>query len=166
MTADAARPWWASPDPATDALDGDQDPVLASRRARCATPMDDGATGVDDAEDGPSDVDDPSESVPGDGPEGSDVAGGDPAQRPSPCGVCPVCLGLDALGERHPEVAAHLVEASRHLLAAVQDLLGPPSASSRRDDATQATADGFQRIEVEGPDVAPTDGASSEGSTP
>lgn len=135
MSADAARPWWASPDPATDTLDEEQDPVTASRQARHATSAD-------------------------------DVTERGPAHRPTTCGICPVCLGIEALGLRHPEVAAHLTEASRHLLAAFQDLVDSRPAPSPDDAPAEAAREGFQRIDVDGPDAAPGRGTSSEGSTP
>lgn len=37
---------------------------------------------------------------------------------PTTCGVCPVCLALDHVGRRHPEVLVHLGEAVQALGAA------------------------------------------------
>lgn len=54
-----------------------------------------------------SDPQDPGE--PGPEPEG---------HLPTTCGVCPVCLALDHVGRRHPDVLVHLGEAVRALGAA------------------------------------------------
>lgn len=57
------------------------------------------------------------------GPASDPQDPGDPAPEPeghlpTTCGVCPVCLALDHVGRRHPDVLVHLGEAVRALGAA------------------------------------------------
>lgn len=55
------------------------------------------------------------------------------AHLPTTCGVCPVCLALDHVGRRHPEVLTHLGEAVQALGAAFAALTA---------DARQQPAEG------------------------
>ena len=59
----------------------------------------------------------------------------DAAHLPTTCGVCPVCLALDRVGRRHPEVLAHLGDAVQALGAAFTAL-----TSDVRDEAADATS--------------------------
>lgn len=48
------------------------------------------------------------------------------------CGVCPICVGLRALGASRPELAGHLAEAARQLTLAVRTVV---DAAAARDGA-------------------------------
>ncbi len=75
------------------------------------------------------------------------TAADDAAHLPTTCGVCPVCLALDRVGRRHPEVLAHLGDAVQALGAAFTALTsdarrparrrGPPPTASRPQPATE-----------------------------
>ncbi len=65
---------------------------------------------------------------------------------PTTCGVCPICLALDRVGRRHPEVLAHLGDAVQALGAAFTALTsdareqpdeGPSPTASRPQPATE-----------------------------
>lgn len=123
MTADVG-PWWHSRD---DAL-GNEDPLAQHVGAR--------ATGAND-------------QAPGD--ETGQADGPDRAELPHdpPCDVCPICRGIEHVRRTHPEVAAHLVEAARHLTRAVSELLDEV-ATRRPDGSTSAAADnGFTAIRLD-----------------
>jgi hypothetical protein len=49
--------------------------------------------------------------------------GGGAAHRIDACGICPICVGLRALGEARPDLVAHLAEAARHLALAVRTVV-------------------------------------------
>ena len=57
---------------------------------------------------------------------------------PTTCGVCPICLALDRVGRRHPEVLAHLGDAVQALGAAFTALTS--DAREQPDDGTSPTA--------------------------
>lgn len=86
----------------------------------------------------------------GDGRGEAAPEGGD--HLPSTCGVCPVCLALDHVGRRHPEVLVHLGEAVRALGAAFTAL-------------TTEAGRGAKGTEGTGPRRSP-DGADEPGRTP
>ncbi len=155
MSAEEARPWWASSDPDVADLDRDEDPVETVRQARRG--------GSDGGEPEPGGArpqgDDPDEPLTGHG-DGHDQDG--PVGRTGdhePCGVCPLCAGWRALTESHPEaaehlaaaghhlgelrpeVADHLAAAGRHLAAALRTLLEPPEETADPDAP-------FERIDV------------------
>lgn len=71
------------------------------------------------------------------------AAGGDAADV---CGVCPICTGLRVLGETRPDLLNHLTEASRHVAAAVRDLLDHPPTRDDRDDPSD---DALHRIDLD-----------------
>ena len=71
-----------------------------------------------------------------DRPDGADGAVG-AAHLPTTCGVCPVCLALDRVGRRHPEVLAHLGDAVQALGAAFTALTS--DARDRPDDVASPT---------------------------
>jgi hypothetical protein len=58
------------------------------------------------------------------GHDGSDGdGGGGGAHRIDACGICPICVGLRAIGEVRPDLVAHLAEAARHLALAVRTVV-------------------------------------------
>ncbi len=65
-----------------------------------------------------------------------DGAGQGGAHLPTTCGVCPVCLALDHVGRRHPEVLTHLGEAVQALGAAFAAL----TADARQQAAGEGAA--------------------------
>lgn len=138
MTADGARPWWASEDAEVDGLDPDEDPIAAVRRARAADDPGPGSSSQDARHDPPCGV----------------------------CPLCLGWQHLDihhpevaehlAAAGRHlldaqPEVAAHLSAAGRHLSAALRHLVDERGATGTPED------DGV------GADTANADGASPRG---
>ena len=72
---------------------------------------------------------------PADRPDGAD----DTAHLPTTCGVCPVCLALDRVGRRHPEVLAHLGDAVQALGAAFTALTSD-AAGDQPDERTSTAA--------------------------
>lgn len=157
----AERPWWATDDHAArgsgaDPLEehraarrGDRDdPPAAGER-----PEDDGSWWgpasealtrlardlaasavaspprglVDDTPDGAGEPDAPPTPDGGSGQE----PGGD-AHQVDACGVCPICVGLRALGGSRPELVGHLAEAARQLTLAVRSVV---DAAAARDGA-------------------------------
>jgi hypothetical protein len=170
------RPWWASAAGSEPAID-DADPVEAVRAARRSTngapdaevppggdvpPRADAPPGSDEpprADAPPGSDEPPRADAPrgGEGPPGADVPPGDrgatprtAAHGPDVCGVCPICIGLRALGESRPELVAHLTEAARHLAAAVRAVVEPPQDGEAHD---------LERIDLEPstPTDEPTD---------
>lgn len=96
------------------------------------------------------------------GPDlGSDGAGParDAAAHLDVCGVCPICVGLRALGTHHPELVGHLSEAARHLAAAVRTFVeAPEPRTSGTEGGTTARADdGLTRIDLDDLDLAAND---------
>lgn len=78
------------------------------------------------------------------GPDGDQTR--DPgAHGPDVCGVCPICVGLRALGASRPELVSHLTEAARHLAAAVRTVVEQQAAP----DAGGADDDGLTRIDLD-----------------
>jgi hypothetical protein len=49
--------------------------------------------------------------------------GGGAPHRIDACGICPICVGLRALGEARPDLVSHLAEAARHLALAVRTVV-------------------------------------------
>jgi hypothetical protein len=156
------RPWWASDaDAATVAR---VDPLEAHRAARRGpVPLDgpeawwhadippfDAATEADGADsDGAREgtprgtpSDEQRERVGGEGRDG---------HRPDICGVCPICVGLRALGESRPQLVEHLTEAARHLAAAVRSVVEEPHRP--RPDGSRPgrdpDPDPFERIDLD-----------------
>lgn len=90
-------------------------------------------------------------------PQDPDDPAPDPeGHLPTTCGVCPVCLALDHVGRRHPDVLVHLGDAVRALGAAFTALTaeagrGAGSAEPRRTsdgaDASDRTPP-TERIDV------------------
>ncbi|MFA9445708.1 hypothetical protein [Egicoccus sp. AB-alg6-2] len=119
MTADPARPWWATAE-GSEHLD-DRDPVQAHREARRGAP----------------------------GPDAETTDGGETtaAHDPDVCGVCPWCTGLRLLATSHPDAVAHLTEAARHLTHAVRALLAgfPAGADQQRSDRNEP----FEHIDLD-----------------
>lgn len=50
------------------------------------------------------------------------------------CGVCPICVGLRALGTSRPELAGHLAEAARQLTLAVRAVVDAAAPSDGAGD--------------------------------
>ena len=78
------------------------------------------------------------EARPDDDKDEREDGANDAAHLPTTCGVCPVCLALDRVGRRHPEVLAHLGDAVQALGAAFTALTS--DARDQPDDAAAATA--------------------------
>lgn len=144
QTEDArAHPWWASVDPTVDGLADDEDPVTAYRAAKRPT------------------SEPPPSKPPPDDPEAASGRWGHdqgPPHDPAVCGRCPICVGLRRLGEQHPEVLEHVLEASRHLSAAVRSLLEQRSDDGDPTAPPPAAGTPFERIDVD----APADGDGTE----
>lgn len=133
-----AAPWWASDD---HELDRDQDPLAAHVAAR-------GLGLVEDADDAPDDATDDATDDPGgrshanadDEPDdGVADAPSATSHDPAICGVCPVCRGWTGLQDRHPDVAAHLAEAARHVALALTSFADAVDRGSRPDAARDDT---------------------------
>lgn len=143
------RPWWSSHG---DRLERDEDPLEVHRAARRGR--------RDDVPHGPDDDGEPDEPGPaghsGREDDGSwwfslsetlnrlsrDLPGSaDDPDAPAAehtidaCGVCPICLGIRALGSARPELVAHLAEAARQVSLAVRTVLDGPG-----DDGQAAAA--------------------------
>lgn len=69
---------------------------------------------------------------------------------PTTCGVCPLCLALDRLARRHPDVLAHLGDAVQALGAAVAALTTQPPGAA--DDGPRADRE-RDRVRTERIDV-------------
>lgn len=175
------RPWWASdPDDEPDAHDpltahraarrgevtedGWWEPAaeavarFAEDLARTADAAPDAASPDADATtgsatDGPGGVDrsdDPDRTAPPRSEDGDDPP---PPHTPEVCGICPVCVGLRALGESRPELVGHLAAAARHLAAAVRtmaDSTGRATEGGRGERPGGERPDGVQHIDLEG----------------
>lgn len=136
MTAEDARPWWATPDAEVDGLDPREDPIEVLRAARR------GREGGGDAATGTPDEGD-----------GATHAAGDHAE---PCSACPLCTGWRLLQEHHPDVATHLAAAGRHLAEAQPEVAEHLTAAGRHltaalrhllDDAGAPAADAAEAPE-------------------
>jgi hypothetical protein len=57
--------------------------------------------------------------------------------RVDACGICPICVGLRALGETRPELVGHLAEAARHVALAARSLAARPSPRPPGDEPLQ-----------------------------
>jgi hypothetical protein len=64
-------------------------------------------------------------------------ASGDGEHRIDACGICPICVGIRALGESRPELVGHLAEAARHVALAARSLAARPSPGPRGDEPLQ-----------------------------
>jgi hypothetical protein len=151
------QPWWASVADAAPAAP--VDPLEAHRAARRGPVPLDGPEAwwhADTPFDPETETDGPGEArdgtpygAPNDGEQAWGDEGRQDGHRPDICGVCPICVGLRALGESRPQLVEHLTEAARHLAAAVRSIVeephGPPSdgARSGRDP------DPFERIDLD-----------------
>lgn len=82
----------------------------------------------------------------GDGDDDRGRAGADAAHL-EVCGVCPICVGLRALGTHRPELVGHLAEAARHLAAAVRSVVDTAAAETDHGQAGQA--EGLTRIDLD-----------------
>jgi hypothetical protein len=113
----AERPWWATDD--DSAAGPGTDPLEQHRAARRGDPG--AASGPRPEPDSDPDADPDSEAPPtGDrGPEDTRDGG----HHVDVCGICPICVGLRALGESRPELVGHLAEAARQLTLAVRSVV-------------------------------------------
>lgn len=115
--------WWG---PATEALTRLARDLAASAVASPPRGL------VDDTPDGAREPD-ASPPPTRDGGSGQE-AGGGPHQVDA-CGVCPICVGLRAVGGSRPELVGHLAEAARQLtlaLRSVVDAAAPPDGAGQR----------------------------------
>jgi hypothetical protein len=71
---------------------------------------------------------------------------GDEGHRIDACGVCPICVGLRALGEVRPDLVGHLAEAARHLAAAVRSAV---ETTAPRSDPGTGSRSGPTRIDLD-----------------
>ncbi|WP_052667755.1 hypothetical protein [Nitriliruptor alkaliphilus] len=120
--------WWI---PATEALTR-----LARDLASSATAspprglLDEEQLDVDTDEPAGSASEGPAAGRPGGGGDGG---GG---HRIDACGVCPICVGLRALGEARPDLVGHLTEAARQLALAVRTVVDAAAPDDQPGDAT------------------------------
>ncbi len=166
MSAEDARPWWASPDPEVDRLDPDEDPVAAVRAARHAP------DGEPDGEREPAPGPDP-DPDPDLGHDGRRAGAETGGQQTEACDVCPICLGWRYVRDHHPDVAEHLSAAGRHLADAQPEVAEHLAAAGRHltaalrhlvDERAEHAADG-ERDAEEGTGSAGADRAG-RGSAP
>jgi hypothetical protein len=103
--------WWV---PATEAVTRLARDLrsAATERAGAGAPTGTAGAGGDHAADG--------EGAPGAGSGGGGVGSG---HRIDACGVCPICVGLRAIGEARPDLVVHLAEAARQLALAVRTVV-------------------------------------------
>jgi hypothetical protein len=152
------RPWWASDADAATAAP--VDPLEAHRAARRGpvpldgpeawwhtdTPATDraaGTAGRDDTRNGPP------FGAPTEGGQGREAGGGPEGHRPDICGVCPICVGLRALGGSRPQLVEHLTEAARHLAAAVRSMVDEAPAPRSDGPRSGRDPDPFERIDLD-----------------
>jgi hypothetical protein len=152
------RPWWASDADAATAAP--VDPLEAHRAARRGPVPLDGPEAWWQTDTPPSDPA-PADDGPGDArggtPNGAPTAGeraggtdeGRDGHRPDICGVCPICVGLRALGESRPQLVEHLTEAARHLAAAVRSVVDEAQAPRSDGSRTGREPDPFERIDLD-----------------
>lgn len=152
------RPWWASDADAATAAP--VDPLEAHRAARrgpvpldgpeawwrTGAPPDDPAPTDDGAWEGRGGTQQDARTE-GDRARGSDE--GRDGHRPDICGVCPICVGLRALGESRPQLVEHLTEAARHLAAAVRSVVDEAQAPRSEGPRTGRGPDPFERIDLD-----------------
>jgi hypothetical protein len=168
--ADDARPWWAS-DRDVSGVGPDPDPLDRHRRARrgdgAEDAADDGATPlgswwgpVADAvarlgRDLATSAEANAAAAVGDRPwhateSRADAVdpepGPDADHRVDACGVCPICVGLRALGDSRSDLVGHLAEAARHLAAAVRSAV---EATTPRTDPGADARSGPTRIDLD-----------------
>jgi hypothetical protein len=159
VTAERARPWWASDGPVDGGIDRRTDPLELHRAARRGPGGD--APWWAETPAGPAGQAGPA-SEPADEPPhgsgGADQRGVDqpvadePSARHGPdvCGVCPVCSAVRLLQESRPELVEHLTEAARHLAAAARSLLEPPTVPTPPTPRADGAADGgLRRIRLD-----------------
>jgi hypothetical protein len=152
------RPWWASDADAATAAP--VDPLEAHRAARRGpvpldgpeawwhtdAPTDDPAP----ADDGPRDTRGGTRhEAPADGAQTRGTGEARDGHRPDICGVCPICVGLRALGESRPQLVEHLTEAARHLAAAVRSVVDEAQAPRSEGSRTGREPDPFERIDLD-----------------
>lgn len=95
----------------------------------------------------------PADARPGGGGDGG---GG---HRIDACGVCPICVGLRALGEARPDLVGHLAEAARQLALAVRTVVdaaapddqpsGASPSGARRTGGRDRRGDDLHRIDLD-----------------
>ncbi len=135
MTAEDARPWWASTDPRTDGLDTDEDPIEVLRAARRPEPDGGGSDGDDEGSE--ADAGGPGPDAGGPGADaggayaGEASSAGDGPHTSEICGVCPICVGWRFLQQHHPDVVDHLAAAGRHLADAQPEVAEHLGAAGR-----------------------------------
>jgi hypothetical protein len=71
------------------------------------------------------------------GRDGPAPADGQDTHRVDACGICPICVGLRALGESRPELVGHLAEAARHMALAARSLAARPGSGAPDDEPLQ-----------------------------
>lgn len=148
--SERARPWWASDGPVDGGIAPDEDPVervRADRRggagaapgpAEVAEPWLDavaatmsslartaarpGGAGPRPGDAGTSGAEAPHDTGGPPPTEEADAGEGAGHHQPDVCGVCPICVGLRALGEARPELVGHLAEAARQVALAARSL--------------------------------------------
>jgi hypothetical protein len=126
--------WWV---PATEA-------VTRLARELAATVTSDGprGPGTGPPRGDPDDVDGRGDGpVDGRGASGGDGGGG-AAHRIDACGICPICVGLRAVGDARPDLVVHLAEAARHLALAVRTVV---DAAAEPGEAADPAAGGGAR---------------------
>jgi hypothetical protein len=167
MSAERARPWWASEGPDQGAAGVPRgrpvggpvrhvDETLERHRQarRAGVPGDRGGPGAEPA---------PwwSSRASGQDTRASDQDTRESDRDPPPreaashrveaCGVCPFCTSLRLLQDTRPELVEHLTEAARHLAAAARSLLETPVPDRPERTAGAGPADGrLQRIRLDG----------------
>lgn len=131
--------WWA---PAAEAVVRFSEDLAASAAANADTAR--GRAAWDDAPEGDADRHDA-------GREHADPPGAatDGDHRIDACGICPICVGLRALGASRPELVGHLSEAARHLAAAVRAVVDTTSEAARGDAGTGTDHAGLTRIDLD-----------------
>ena len=141
-SARAATPgWWGPAAEAVARLSEDLAATAADNAgaARGHRPWHDRADGPDGGAADPS------------GASATDGRGRDEAARDAAhlevCGVCPICVGLRALGTHRPELVGHLTEAARHLAAAVRSVV--EQAAPEDGPADAEGAQGLTRIDLD-----------------
>lgn len=112
----SSRPWWASDGPVDGGVDPAEDPLDVHRAARRGSPQD------------------ARSSSPHEPCEGSESM-----LAAEVCGACPICATARTLGEARPELVAHLLEAGRHLTAAIRAMVDP--SGDRSDDGSDEDPD-------------------------
>jgi hypothetical protein len=152
------RPWWASDTDAATAAP--VDPLEAHRAARRGPVPLDGPeawwrtdappNGPAPADDGPRDARGGTRhDAPTDGEQARGAGEARDGHGPDICGVCPICVGLRALGESRPQLVEHLTEAARHLAAAVRSVVDEAQTPRSEGSRTGRGPDPFERIDLD-----------------